>query len=628
MRQHQSASTQRTSAVLVVAALAAALAASGCAGGTRASTARGGSETVPTVVTPPVAAFLAARSAPGVEIARYDGRVAGDTRLPALADRMLAVVTPTLDAARDEAGVAPAAGRALLVVLVDDDVPPGSEVVQRLVDGVRRPVVRVPARRLVSGEFVPEQHLPRLLVEAAVVASAGDRTAPAWLRAALGVELGGAYERLVHERALGGAAVTLAEDALFPRTPADDDPLRAALRLRALARIARGERALARFVAARLEGAGEADALARVGVQDALFLDAAAETEMSRARESLDGEGPWDALAAARAALAADDPARGVGPAAALDAAVRAGRLSPWLAADARIVLAEFALARGDGAAAATHVSAATADAPHVVRVERARLTAARAAREAGRGAEAAALYRAFAADFPDAREAGEAREALGVDAALAAAVPGILSDMGSADAAVRQRLALRLGDAGLPSAAAPLRQLTADAEPGVRRVAYTSLALLLGEEAAPDLERGTFDPADVVRAVVLGLLPAADAQRGLARAKALLEDPSAAVRDVATRIVDAARPKPLRPVEAPRQPAELPPKTPPAPADATRTPPPGGTRPVTPPPLGGSTDHPLPPPKPDRPLPAPGERPPVPPKVPPPPPAKDGGAR
>ncbi len=510
---------------------------------------------------------LAARHVGPVEFRAYDGAAAGDPRLPAAVDRLAEVVLPTLVAAEDRAGVTLQPSRDAVVMLIDvapHDATGGTvggtvgarrgNVNLRLVRGVRRPVIRISARALLAGEFVPAAHFPPLLVEAAVVASAGDRVAPAWLRSGLGPEITGTFERLLHERALGGGAVITAPELLFPSTPAGDDPLWAAARVRALSRIARGERPLARFVAARLEGRSELAALQLVGVQDAAFLEAATETEMDRALAALLAGGPLEALGKAREALRQGDPSRAAAHVALLDRELGAGTLSPWVTADARLTIAQYALVAGDLRRARALASSALAAPEQLVRVREARLCEARAARASGDQSASAMLFRAYLADFPGAPGSDEALDSLGIDTELAARLPGIAGQLAAENPAERGRAAVRLGETGDAATAPPLRRLTADEDGDVRRLAYAALALVLGPDAADDLDAGTRDAHPEVRGAALAALAFVDTRRGETRARELAADDAAAVEVVVERILAPIREREARELEEARR--------------------------------------------------------------------------
>jgi len=490
----------------------------------------------------PGAGRIAARSVGPIEFRAYDGPVARDARLAVAVDALAAVVQGAVNVTEERAGIAFVDGRRAAVLLVDGDVRPSGDVASRIVDGVRRSVIRIPAQRLLSGEFVPDTHFAALIVEAAVLADAGERIAPPWLRAGLAMEVGGAFDRVLHERVLGGATIRTRATDLFPSSPSGDDRLVAGTRVRALARIARGQRGLARFVTTRLAGTTDAQALRDVGVHDAEFLDAAAETERDRALASVALTGTLRLLSQAREALAAGEASRGIPIAALLGRQLDEGGVSPWVAADARIVLANYRLRAGDAAAARSLLDLALSEPSRVIRLREARLLEARAAAADGDSRASLSLYRRYATDFPGTVGTDEALRAIGVDRALAALLPGIVDAIASDDAAVRRGAAKRLAETGDPVAARPLRLLASDDDPDVRRIALSGLLLVLGDAAANELELGTFDPVPDVRGAALGMLVFADAARGEARARALAGDPDLAVKSVVERILGSIR--------------------------------------------------------------------------------------
>ncbi len=405
--------------------------------------------------------FAGRRSGP-IEFRAYSGDVADDARLATAVDAMTMLVTPTIDAAEERAGLAFTTGRGAAVVFVDSDLNIAGEVNSRLLDGLRRPVIRISARHVVSGAFVPEVHFPPLVVQAVVLAVAGERMAPGWLRIGLATEVGGAFDWTLHERVLGGPRVRTQPDTLFPETPAHDDALVATVRVRALARIARGERALARFVTTRLSGASSANALRDVGVHDADFLEAAAETERDRALAAVDLVGPLALLAQARDALASNEASRGIPSAGLLAKAVDDGDANAWVATDARIVLAEYRLLAGDAKAARTLLATALASPAHLVRRREARLLEARSAAADGDAREASSLYRRYAADYPSGVGTDEALRAIGVARKAEAEL------VRTRDAAERERKAAALA-ASEPAETGPAKAGNANSENAAR---------------------------------------------------------------------------------------------------------------------------------------------------------------
>ncbi len=542
-------SASRASAALLL--LAGALATGGCeavygVNGPVASRAKKELSNAPSA--PQKAVVSIASTGGAVEVRPYDGDRSDDERLESLVRELTRVADDAAAVAASEAGLSFTEGRGPLVVLGDDDVPRRGDVAVRLIDGVRRPVLRVPVTGLLSGTFLPAAHFAPMVIEAAVLSTAGDRTPPPWLTNGLAVELSGSFDRLLHERALGGPTLRVSANSLFP---VDDieDPLVAATRVRALERIARGDRPLARFVKERLSGAGEAAALDAVGVQGDVFLEAAAETERAEALDDLALGGPLGALAEARDALASDSPEGAALAAPVLKAALRDGDANEYVAAEARIVLAHVAFLRNDLKGAARHLQSASTPADALLRPAEARLLAARVTEAAGEAEQSSRLYRAFAADFPDHPAASQALLAVGISEEVAASAPGVASDVVSKDARVRARAAVALGEAGDPSAAPALREMIDDDDPDVRRLSLAALALLLGEDAENDLERGTRDGDAAVRGAALSMLAFASPARGESRARDLATDDNAEVRTAAERILASAAPPKTQPV-------------------------------------------------------------------------------
>ena len=128
--------------------------------------------------------------------------------------------------------------------------------------------------------------------------------------------------------------------------------------------------------------------------------------------------------------------------------------------------------------------------------------------------------------------------EALGIDPALNARLPGLAAEMISEDPKDRGRAAVRLGETGDPAVAEPLRRLTADPDADVRRLAYAALALTAGEEAVDDLDAGTRDPDPAVRGASLSLLSFAHGKRGVDRAREMESDSAPEVQTVVDRVL------------------------------------------------------------------------------------------
>ncbi len=401
------------------------------------------------------------------EVAPYRGLRADDPRL-ATALREIAAAGPrAIEKVRDATGLEVRAGRGPLVVLDDGaDVAPEGVVDVRLVDGVRRPVLRVSAAAVAASRFRAEDHVHPLVAEAAILTAAGEREPPDWVRLGVPVALAGETDRLVRERALGGTEVSLDETSLFasPR-------LAATARARALARIALGERPFLRFLEAILAGRGEEAALDAVGVDDVTFLDAAAGTEQARAARALADDPLWTALQRARAAVADGAFDRADSALSGWVARLTGPGPDAWAAADARLVLAEVALARNEPLAAASLLDEALSQPATLIRLPEARLARARAALLAGDEAGGGRRIAAWIRDFPhDARASDPLRALLGLS-------PEEIGDLLATDPARRTRLARGLGQAAGRRAGPALHALAQDADAGVRAAAVAGLA-------------------------------------------------------------------------------------------------------------------------------------------------------
>lgn len=344
---------------------------------------------------PPAPPKLEASPPPSVDVGPSAGPWTADPRWKSRVSEIDAAARAALQRIAAQTALAPQGARRPVVVF-DAAAPREGDAAVRFVEGVRRPVVRLRPAALLAGTFRTDAHLGALLARGAILAAAGERAPPDWVAEGVPVVVAGAFERLLHERALGGAQPVSAESALFGDPPAG--ALASAARAKALARIARTERPFVRFLDAVARGASEEAALAEVGVAGAEFLDAAAATERARAARALAGDPLFAALVEARAAMARAD-------AATADAALaRAGTLlaapdaNPWVAADARLVLAEIARSRSEPAAVRAALDAARAGG-RVVRVRAARSLEAFAA-DGSRRAEAERDLRADEAEL------------------------------------------------------------------------------------------------------------------------------------------------------------------------------------------------------------------------------------
>lgn len=564
-----------------------------------------------------------------LSIAAYAGAFADDAAVRGFAAAFGAAASEVLPRLRDEAGLGFLPDRTPLVTLVDGaTTPPQGGVVIRVVDGVRRPEIRVRAGAVAAGEFRPGDDAPPLLVEAALLATAGERAPPPWVREGVGVHLGGTLERRLLEIAVAHPGTSFPVEAL--------EPLDAAFRTAALARIAVGERPIRRYLEALLAGADASAALASVGVGDVLFLDAAAETERDRAHRDIVADERLTALRAARRSVLAGEAdaaeallrMRG-----APDSEGRAG--TPAVEAEMRLVAAEAALVRGEGRAADDHIAAAFADAGALVRVRDARWLSVRAGEAQGDVEGTWGRLAAFTRWFPDDVRVAGAAGALGVDAAALRAIV-------AADPAERAAAATAVGGARVPGAVAVLRPALRDGHVAVRRASAAALGRMAAQakSAAEALDRACGDPEAAVRGDALAALTNVDPARAVHRAAAMRSDPDAAVRAAAERLLGIGAPPPVQPKPTP-QPAEreprpeasparptaptAPPPTsaPPAPAEPPRTqspprgttpapataPPPAREPPATTPPAPRAPARPgapLPPPRPATPAPLP----------------------
>ncbi len=332
---------------------------------------------------------------PAVEIRDRGGPWSADSRWKGRVAEVDAAARPAVDRLSSETGLWFERGREP-VVDFEETAPADGDVVLRFKDGLRRPVLRISPRALLSGEFRAEHDLAPLVVRGAVLARAGERDPPGWVVSGIAIVAGGAFDRRLHRAALGGTAVKSSEAELFG--PVATDPLAAAARAKALSRTSRSARPIARFLASLLDGRSEDAALADIGITRREFLDAAAGTERDRAARTISSDPVLPALVAARDALARGETGSADAALARAAESFDDPSADPWLVADARLCLARVALLRGETKAAQAALSAAVANG-RVVRVREARVLGACLVPEA----ERASALRTLLADFPDA---------------------------------------------------------------------------------------------------------------------------------------------------------------------------------------------------------------------------------
>jgi hypothetical protein len=245
---------------------------------------------------------------------------------------------------------------------------------------------------------------------------------------------------------------------------AASDLLGAAARAKALQRCARSDRPFARFLATLFSGRSEDAALAEVGISRRDLLDAATETERARATKTIAEDPTVSALRAARAALAEGAIDRADAALAAAASTLADAGNDPWIAADARLCLAQIARARGDEKSATASLAAAT-ESGKIVRVREARIVETWLAARRG---DTSGVWSELVRDFPD-LTSEQAFAVLDVPAAVAATFPGLAADAASLDATRRVVAARRAVESGAKELAALVRLLASDPDEAVR---------------------------------------------------------------------------------------------------------------------------------------------------------------
>jgi len=312
----------------------------------------------------------------------YTGTARADPRLAGLLARLRKAGAKALVTAEDEAGLGFVPGRGPLVEL-SDSLPsePGVRVTIRLVDGIRRPVVSLATRPFLAEKLTPEEHGAAALAEAALIATFGEREPPEWVRVGVPIALVGGLPRLLHERALRGRAMMLAQ--LVPVLD-ETDPITAAMRITTLRRIGRGERPLALLLAEFVRGASHRKALRAIGVEDPAFLEAAFETDRKKAWEAIASPAVLAAISA-RAVL--DSGSKQAPAAGKILSALRRQEeeaASRWARAELWVLRGQVLLAEGKPRDALAALDRALERPPDVIRLDHARALRAAAAKAVG----------------------------------------------------------------------------------------------------------------------------------------------------------------------------------------------------------------------------------------------------
>jgi hypothetical protein len=343
---------------------------------------------------PPSPTEAAVAESKTIDVRDVGGAWRADARWASRVDAVESAGDVALERVRAATGIEFAAGRGP-VVEFDEVAPTAGDVALRFVDGVRRPVTRIQPRALLSGEFAVPSDFATLVARGAIVARAGEREPPTWVTRGVALVVADSFDLELHRRALGGKSPLYLQSDLFGDVASD--PLAGAARAKAIVRCARSERPFVRFLDTLFSGKSEDAALAEVGISRRDLLDAATDTERAHATKAIAEDPSLPALTAARAALArhaTDEADAAIAPV--VPTLGDAGR-DPWIAADARLCLAQIAMARGDEKSAADPLDAAQSSSK-VVRVRDARIVEAWVLTRRGD----AAAWPQLLHDFPD----------------------------------------------------------------------------------------------------------------------------------------------------------------------------------------------------------------------------------
>jgi hypothetical protein len=342
------------------------------------------------------------------------------------------------------------------LVEFDEAAPAAGDVALRYVEGVRRAVIRLPEKGVSSGDFDAATDVAPLVARGTLFAAARERDVPPWVLEGVALVAAQAVDRQLHARVLESAPTPDVE-RLFGRP--DADPLAAAMRVRALVRAARVARPIPKLLEEILAGKSEDAAVAAVGIERREFLDAAEGTEQAKAAHAILDDPLFAPLSAARTALGADQVAAADTALAGVTTHLDDPAADPWLAADARLVLARIAVLRGETRAARAVLDLAKSSG-RVVRRREARMLEACVALLTGDAASAVRL--------------------LGPQ------------DAASADPALRKASS---------TAVDAVAAATADEDPGIRRVALELLVLGDARRGRGRASELTADPDPELRA-------------------------------------------------------------------------------------------------------------------------------